>query len=115
MFDNKLTLPVFILAILMTLMTAFQMRQLILEKGAAKEAFASQEQPLEQSKKVADQFQALAVGTAKLAAQGNESAKSIIADLEKAGIKVNPNATPATPAAPAGDAPAAAPATDDAK
>ena len=94
MFDNKMTVPVLILSTTLVLMTAFQMRQLTAERAILKQSFAQQETPLKQSRDVNAQFESLAVGTARLAGEGNQTAQSIIADLKKIGISVNPNATP---------------------
>ena len=94
MFENKLTLPVLIIAVTLTLMTAFQMRQVLVERKLVADAFAGQEQPLSQAKQVGAQFESLAVGTARLAGNGNATAQGIVADLKRIGITVNPNATP---------------------
>lgn len=92
MFDNKMTLPVLIISTTLVLMTAFQLRQLTTERGLIKQSLAQQEQPLKQAEQVGQQFENLAVGTARLAGTGNETAQAIMVELRKIGITVNPNA-----------------------
>ncbi len=91
-FHNKMVLPVLIIALTLALMTTFQMRQILTERKLVKQAYEQQEQPLSQVQQVNKQFESLAVGTARLAGQGNATAQGIVADLRRVGISVNPNA-----------------------
>ena len=93
MTKQKTHCAVLIIAITLVLMTAFQMRQIINERSVLSQQFDAQEQPLAQAKKVAAQLESLAVGTARLAGEGNTAAKNIIAGLANVGVTVNPNAT----------------------
>lgn len=92
LFENKLTLPVLIISATLLLMIAFQTRQLRMENALVKNAVSQQTQPLDQSIKVTQQFESLAVGTAKLADEGNATAKTIVGDFTKLGLKINTNA-----------------------
>lgn len=93
MTKQKTHCAVLIIAITLVLMTAFQMRQIINERGLISQQYNAQEQALAQAKKVAAQLESLAVGTARLAGEGNTAAKNIITGLANAGVTVNPNAT----------------------
>ncbi len=104
MFDNKMTVPVLILATTMVLMTAFQMRELTMERDNLRQAFAKQETQLQQAQQVTAQFQAIAVDTARLAAAGNPTAQKVVDDLKRLGIVVKPDDAGASPSA--GDKPA---------
>ena len=92
LFHSKLMLPVLIIALTLALMTTFQMRQIMTERKLVKQAYEQQEQALSQVQQVNKQFESLAVGTARLAGEGNATAQGIVADLKRVGISVNPNA-----------------------
>ena len=92
MTKNKTHCAVLLIAVTLLLMTGFQMRQIINERSVLNQQFAAQEEPLGKVKQIGAQFESLAVGTAKLAGEGNEAAKKIIASLGQIGITVNPNA-----------------------
>lgn len=111
MFENKLGLPVLLIATTLVLMTSFQMYQIMEERRVIKETYASQEEPLKQTKQVRTQFEGIVKGTSALADKGNESAKAVMADLARIGLKKNEEAAAATPAAaPAAPAAPVAPA-----
>jgi hypothetical protein len=94
MLENKTSFAVLIIAITLALMTGFQMRQVLADRDAIQEAFEGQTKPLEQAKQVGAQFESIAVGTAKLAGEGNVTAQAVIKQLKDIGVNVNPNATP---------------------
>lgn len=52
------------------------------------QAKASQEAPLEQAPRIEQQLDALASGTAELAAQGNPNAAAIVATLQAQGVSI---------------------------
>lgn len=93
MLKQKTHCAVLLIAITLLLMTGFQMRQIINERSALSAQYDAQEEPLGKIKQITAQFESLAVGTARLAGDGNESAKKIMAGLNQIGINVNPNAT----------------------
>ena len=103
MFDNKMTMPVLILSMTLVLMTAFQARQLQMDRANLRDAFAKQDQQLQQAQQVTAQFQAIAIDTAKLAADGDQTAQKVVDDLKKIGIVVKPDGT--NNLTPAGDKP----------
>ncbi len=53
-------------------------------------ARAAQDQPLEQARRIEAQLDALATGTAQLAAQGNANAAAIVATLKAQGVNIRP-------------------------
>lgn len=93
MFKQKAHAAVLVVAVTLLLMTALQMRQIIIERDVLSQQFAAQEEPLARVQQVNAQFESLAVGTARLAGEGNAAAQQIIAGLGQVGITVNPNAT----------------------
>lgn len=58
-------------------------------------ARTAQEQPLEQARRIEQQLDALATGTAELAAQGNPNAAAIVATLQAQGVSINARGTAA--------------------
>jgi len=58
---------------------------------------ANQEKPFQDSVKARAQIDAITADTARLAAQGNASAQLIVAELQKRGIKIDPNAKTVPP------------------
>lgn len=90
---NKTNLAVLLIAVTLLLMTGFQMRQIINERDMLQQQYAAQEEQLGKVKQISAQFESLAVGTARLAGEGNASAQKIVASLAQLGINVNPNAT----------------------
>ena len=123
--DGKITagqvlLPVSLLGFVLFIMLAFQASQILRERDALHEAKTQQDKPVEESQKVQAQLDALAVGTKKLADQGDKNAQTIIDRMKQIGITVStkgsgsPAGTMPTTAAPAGveeTAPAVAPTT----
>lgn len=98
---GQLIFPVSLIAFVVFIMLAFQTSQLLRERDALHAAKAQQDKPVEESQKVQTQLDALAVGTKKLADQGNKSAETIIERMKQAGITVNgaPGAKATAPAA----------------
>jgi hypothetical protein len=118
--DGKVTvanllLPISLIAFVVFIMLGFQTSQILIERKALHDAKAQQVKPLDDSKKIQAQLDALAMGTKKLAEQGDKDAKAIMDQLKQMGISVGAPeqaGQPAAmaPAAPAPVAPAPAPA-----
>ena len=81
--------PLLLIVIALLLMTGFQMIQLTREHELLNTRLETQVGPLEESQRVRDQLQSVAVSTATLARNGNENAARIVEQLEKSGIKIN--------------------------
>ncbi len=75
----------------------FQTTQLVRERGNLEQVKANQEKPFQDSVKARAQIDAITADTARLAAQGNASAQLIVAELQKRGIKIDPNAKTVPP------------------
>jgi hypothetical protein len=103
--------PLSLLAFVIFMLMAFQASQILRDRDALHAAKTQQDKPLEESQKLQTQLDALAIGTKKLAEQGDKNAQSIIDRMKQLGITVNEN-KPGTAAAPtnAQPAPDAAPA-----
>lgn len=90
--------PVAIIALTTILAMSFQTYLVLQEASVIKVAKANQEAMVQQAKKVQDQVDSVARGTALLAAEGNKGAQEIVAALKARGVTINPNA-PSTPPA----------------
>jgi hypothetical protein len=93
-------IPLSLLAASWLLWTIFQMAMLINEGANLKTLKANQEVTVQQAVKVRAQLDSIAAKTAELAAKGNSGAKTIVDELKKRGVTINPNANnpPGTPA-----------------
>ena len=82
-------------------------------KSAVADRIVEADKVLAENQKMLDQMNAIATGTQRLADAGNANAKEIVTQLNRLGIKINPNykedaAKAAAEAAKGKDAPAAA-------
>ncbi len=84
-------LPVLILGLVLLAWFGFQASQLNVERAAMRDAMASQEKTIQDSKKLRDSLDAIARGTAQLADGGNANARLIVDELKKRGITISPN------------------------
>jgi len=94
--------PVSLIALVLFLSTLSETVQTFQVRDALRHAKEQQVKPMEDVQKVQTQLDALALGTKRLAAQGDKSAQAIIDSLKQAGITVNADTSAATaPAQPA--------------
>ena len=124
--ENHAHKSVALLAAGLLIFTLFQFWQVLGDRSQlakAKEAMetriAEADKVLAENQKMLDQLNAIAIGTQRLSEAGNPNAKEIVNQLNKLGIKINPNfkedqekaaasqAGGEAPAAPAPGAPAA--------
>lgn len=91
--------PLALLAFVVTLFLGFQTSLMVSDRGMLQDSIKQQQQPLEQAEKVKTQANALAVGTLRLAKEGNKDAQMIIDQMKKAGIEVADQPQGAAPAA----------------
>ena len=105
-----------ILALAMLGFGLFQMSQILVDRGAlgkVKEQMetnlAQADKVLAENKKMLDQLNVIAIGTQKLADSGNSNAKDIVTQLNRLGIKINPNFKAGEPPPPVGAPPGAPP------
>jgi hypothetical protein len=79
-------LAVALVAVALLLLTAFETARLVTEHAALSSVRASQEPGLAEIAKVRAQLDALAGGTARLAADGNVNARAVVAEMQRQGI-----------------------------
>jgi hypothetical protein len=87
-----------LLAIGLLIFTLFQLTQVLQDGGNLSKAKAQVEKnhaevnkAVDEGKKMIDQLNDIAIGTQKLADAGNANAKEIVAQMNKLGIKIDPN------------------------
>ena len=91
---EKILVPVFLLSLTMCGLMTFQTIEIINQKNALMEAEKQQEKPLDDVRKIQVQIDALALGTLKLAQQGNKNAQLIVSQLKDMGLVIkDPTAT----------------------
>jgi len=99
---SQILFPLSLLALVIFLSTAFQTVQVFRDRSVLHQVKTQQDKPLEDARRVQAQLEALAVGTLKLADQGDKNAQAIIDKLKQLGISVTPPKTgstmPSTPA-----------------
>ena len=88
--------PLLVLILAVVTWLGFQATQLVIERKNLTALTAGQEAVFQNAQKMRQQLDAIAGGTARLAAQGNPNAQTIVEALRARGITVNPNA-PAGP------------------
>lgn len=95
---RSVLVPLAVGLLAMLIWAGFQTSQLVRERGNLKQVYASQETPLQTAQKMRTQMDVIASGTAKLAGQGNASAKVMMQALAARGITIDIDAhTPAPP------------------
>lgn len=87
--------PVLVLVLAVVTWFGFQATQLVAERKNLVALSASQDAVYRKAQQMRQQLDAIAAGTARLAAQGNQSAQAIVDALRARRITVNPN--PASP------------------
>lgn len=90
-----------ILAFALVGFTIFQFTQILADRDNIHKAQEQVQKSIEQADKVLadnqkmlDQLNSIAIGTQRLADAGNPNAKEIVAQLNRLGIKINPNFKP---------------------
>lgn len=98
MSDNHSHKPMMYLTAGLLFFVVFQFAQVLIDRGqlekakaATAERIAQADKVLEESQKMLDQLNAIATGTQRLADAGNPNAKDIVGQLNRMGIKINPN------------------------
>jgi len=87
----RVFVPVALLAVTLLLWVGFQTTQLITERQTLQTLRQGQEAQIQSSQKLRASLDTIASGTAKLAQQGNPSARLIVEELKKRGVTINPN------------------------
>jgi len=89
--ERSPAIPLGILSVALLVWTASVTWNLTSENSRLQAAKTSQETLVQNSQKLRASLDALASETAKLAAQGNASARFLVDELRKRGITINPN------------------------
>jgi len=87
---SGLLLPVILMVVSLFVLMAFQTGEAIHDRGALSELRGSQEPTVQEAAKLRQQLEALAGGTAKLAAEGDEGAKAVVDQMKRQGVTLNP-------------------------
>ena len=88
--NTKQTLPLLLVIIGLVIWFSFQTTQLYNERQNLETMHANQEKIIADAGKMRSQLDAIAAGTQRLADQGNTNAQTIVGQLAKSGISINP-------------------------
>lgn len=88
--DTTQTLPLLLIIMALLIWSTFQTVQLYKERQSLKTAHDNQGQIIADAGKMRTQLDAIAAGTQRLADQGNANAQTIVQQLAKSGISINP-------------------------
>lgn len=87
-----ITIPLGLIMFGLVLWTSFQTYMLVIESKMLKTVHANQENTVQQAVKLRNQLDSIAANTQVLADKGNTGAKTIVEELKKRGVTINPNA-----------------------
>jgi hypothetical protein len=82
-------IPLLLLAIAFVVFASFQTMQMVTTRNQLSQAQANLEPQIQQANKVRASLDAVAIATAKLAAEGNGNAQVVVEQLRKHGITIN--------------------------
>ena len=85
-------LPILLVILVLLAIVGTQVYERLGQRATLGTLIADQQTPLEESRRMREQFQGLVSGVSQLAAQGNANAQRIQADLQRVGVNVG--ATP---------------------
>src|ERR1700757_4192474 len=87
---SGLRLPVLLMVVALFVLMAFQTGQTIHDRGALSDLRRSQETTVQEAIKLRQQLETLASKTAQLAADGDEGAKTVVAQMKRQGVALSP-------------------------
>ena len=87
---SGLRLPVILGVASLFVLMAFQVGEAIHDRGALSDLRSAQEPTVQEAIKLRQQLEALASGTAKLTAEGDEGAKTVVDQMKRQGVTLNP-------------------------
>jgi hypothetical protein len=90
-------LPMALLATALVVGLAFQTWSLVAERSQLALANATQEPPTVQARKLRAALDTLAVSTQRLAAEGSVSARTVVEELARRGVTINPAGAASSP------------------
>ncbi len=83
--------PLLLVIVLLLGMFAAELYERVQQRQILQQLLSNQSEPLEETRRVREQFQSLVSGTSRLAAAGNVEALRIQGELERVGIRFNAN------------------------
>jgi hypothetical protein len=87
---DGLWLPVILVVLSLFVLLAFETFEAIHDRSALADLRRSQEPTVQEAVKLRQQLELLAGKTAQLAAEGDEGAKSVVEQMKKQGVNLNP-------------------------
>jgi hypothetical protein len=87
---SGLGLPVILAVVALFVLMAFETAQAIHDRGALADQRRSQEPTVQEAIKLRQQLELLAGKTAQLAAEGDEGAKTVVDQMKRQGVNLNP-------------------------
>jgi hypothetical protein len=85
-----LQLPIILVVVSLFVLMAFETAEAIHDRGALADLRRSQEPTVQEAIKLRQQLESLAGKTAKLAAEGDEGAKTVVDQMKRQGVNLNP-------------------------
>ena len=85
-----LQLPVTLAVVALFVLMAFETAEAIHDRGALADLLRSQETTVQEAIKLRQQLEALAGKTAQLATDGDEGAKTVVDQMKRQGVTLNP-------------------------
>jgi hypothetical protein len=85
-----LWLPVILVVLALFVLLAFETFEAIHDRSALADLRRSQEPTVQEAVKLRQQLELLAGKTAQLAAEGDEGAKTVVDQMKKQGVNLNP-------------------------
>jgi hypothetical protein len=85
-----LRLPIILVVVSLFVLMAFETAEAVHDRGALADLRRSQEPTVQEAIKLRQQLESLASKTAKLAAEGDEGAKTVVDLMKRQGVNLNP-------------------------
>jgi len=87
---NGLGLPIILVVVSLFVLIAFETAEAIHDRGALADLRRTQETTVQEAVKLRQQLEGLAGKTAQLAAEGDEGAKTVVDQMKRQGVTLNP-------------------------
>ena len=87
---SGLGLPVSLAVVALFVLMSFETAEAIHDRGALADLRRSQEPAVQEAIKLRQQLESLAGKTAQLAAEGDEGAKTVVDQMKRQGVNLNP-------------------------
>ena len=87
---GDLWLPLLLVVVALFVLMAFETGQAVHDRGTLADQRRLQEPTVQEAIKVRQQLETLAGRTAQLAAEGNEGAKTVVDQMKRQGVALNP-------------------------